>query len=180
MKKFIYLIVLWMISIPSFSQESHKAYCELIGTGNAYGITGKVAVRFGGKYATKVDKNTFIVDENNKCIQFASMIDAVTYLSQFGWELLNGYPVTETQGMIRVTAYHYILYKTIIPGEDVTKGIRTSNSNSSFSTEYNIQTVKEKLDNVDPNSSEYYELKELYKNLKKKEKEKAYQDDLYK
>lgn len=176
MKKSICIVVLLLTSLFGMAQEKHKVYCEIIGTGNVYGITGKVQIYFGGDLATKIDKQTFIVDKNNKYIKFASMIDAVTYLSKLGWELLNGYQATETQGTIKVTAYHYILFKNVISDNEIAKGIKrfSEPSISQIAKEpekvdyskYDINVIKAKLEKADPNSSEYYELKDIYDHLK--------------
>lgn len=79
-----------------------------MGTGKLFSTKVTVEIDFGqekhGLYGNK------IVDENGKTITFNSMVDAVNYLSQMGWQFVQAYAFSVTAPLGGTqTVYHYLM-----------------------------------------------------------------------
>lgn len=119
MKKFITLIfvmVITLVSVNTFAQnqetpsKTKKVYCELVGTSKLLSYKVTITVDYGqGKGDSR------IVDENGKVKDFNSMIDAMNYMGEMGWNFEQAYVVTVGQQNV----YHWLLSKTINADEEV-------------------------------------------------------------
>lgn len=77
-------------------------YCEIIGRANPAYIKDGVIFDIGQK--TSAVRYNWIKDAEGKNMKFGSMIEALNYVSQFGWEFVQAYTSAEDNG-----ATHYIL-----------------------------------------------------------------------
>ena len=114
------LVFLFAILLTCHAQEKYNAYCELVGPGNNYNIRGHVAVLFSN---ADINEAYIVIDTNGKERKFKSMIEAVAHFEKQGWYLINSYAVTETQGVSRLTIYHYLLKKEITNDEQIKEGL---------------------------------------------------------
>lgn len=84
-------------------------YCELVGTQKFMSQNITVALDFGQKTSYWSNKNRKLVDENNKPVVFNSMVDAMNFMGENGWEFAQAYIVTMGQQNV----YHWLLKKNI-------------------------------------------------------------------
>lgn len=87
-------------------------FCQIMGENtNVFGLGSKckVKVDFGqGEGMWSSDGNK-LVDEAGKDIKFASMIDALNYMSEQGWEYVDSMFFTKGSGNV----IHYLLKKEV-------------------------------------------------------------------
>lgn len=123
MKKALFLFVLVGISCIAYAQQ-RTVYCEMIGSGNFTGKSIKISFDFGdqGFYYKASDDNQ-IINEKGKIVPFSSMIAALNYMSERGWELQTAYSAS-IKGQGGAETYRYILTKKIGPNENIMDGIR--------------------------------------------------------
>ena len=100
MKKLFVLVVILMGCYNAFGQ---KVYCELVGTQATPLSKAAISVDFGQRMRGDV-----LVDDEGKPLKFNSMIDAMNYMAQRGWEFEAAYPVGKGD-----LTYHWLLSKTI-------------------------------------------------------------------
>jgi len=88
-------------------------YCELVGTET---LLGKVIVEIDmGEAKGFLSMNTsYIVDEKGKPKKFNSMVDAMNFMGDKGWELAQAYVASSSTGFI----YHWLLKQTAVKGKD--------------------------------------------------------------
>ena len=154
------------MAIFSHAQDpwnSTKAYCEIVGTSNFTGTKVKVQIDFGQskKLMTMYNQN-YMVDADGKKIQFNSMVDAMNYLAQYGWNFEQAYVVSDPISKNHV--YHFLLSKEINSTDDITRGINTKG---------NYDADKKENDNI--------EIEEEVEETAKKNKKilRSSQDDMY-
>lgn len=121
MKKCLFLLLM-LISMNVMGQDTHRVYCELLGTGRIFSNKVTVSVDFG-QYTSfwKSYSNQFLVDENGKKIKFNSMVDAMNYMGRLGWEFEQAYVITHGNQNV----YHWLLSKKISDGEEIDAGFTT-------------------------------------------------------
>lgn len=80
-------------------------YCEIVGTNNTLIGKNKISIEldFGNEQGTFI--NNQLVDENGKAIKFNSMVDAMNWMGESGWEFCQAYVVT----LSNVNVYHWLL-----------------------------------------------------------------------
>lgn len=156
MKKFLFLVFISTLSISAHAQyvpsdsikvavpdstSVREVYCMILGYAtNLLGMGSKCSVQvdFGegeGTWTGGLD-NT-LVDENGKVIKFKSMIDAMNFLSRFGWRFLDAYAITLAPNN---HVYHWIMAKTVSGDESGREGIiqrRDTKKNKKQKTEFN-------------------------------------------
>ncbi len=120
MKKLIFFL---MIIIPavSFSQDTTKVeqYCELVATARL--LSSKVTIDINYGEERKFFKDYRIRDESGKAVKFNSVVDAINYLGQQGWKLVNAFPINVGNGP---AVYHYVFKKEFLKA-DVDKAENT-------------------------------------------------------
>ena len=84
-------------------------YCELVGTAKLLSNKLTINIDMGQRIKTFSAKNRKLVDENNKPIVFNSMVDAMNYMGETGWEFVQAYAITVAQSNV----YHWLLKKDI-------------------------------------------------------------------
>lgn len=105
MTKFSILLFLILSTSALIAQENNKfVYCEIFSS--MKGMSGKqvYAIDFGQK--SELQKDKIYKDEAGKPLIFDSMIDAMNYMAENGWELVQVYVPVEP-------ATRYVLKKKI-------------------------------------------------------------------
>jgi hypothetical protein len=88
------------------SKEPKFGYCELVGTQKLFSQKLTIAVDFGE--AKNIWKDNRVKDEVTGKVQvFNSMVDALNYMGEDGWEFVQAYIVTLGQQNV----YHWLLKK---------------------------------------------------------------------
>ena len=88
------------------NQVSRYLYCELLGYGKLFSNKVTVSVDYGE--AKGFFKDPRMRDEQTGKIQtFNSMVDALNYMGEDGWEFVQAYVVTTAQQNV----YHWLLKK---------------------------------------------------------------------
>lgn len=90
------------------SAQVKYAYCEIVGTSNFTGTKVTIVVDYGEQ--VKLTKPNWIKDDEGKIQKFNSMIDALNYMGDQGWEFVQAYAVTSGSN---THVYHYILKRSL-------------------------------------------------------------------
>ncbi|KIC91330.1 hypothetical protein [Flavihumibacter sp. ZG627] len=86
--------------------EIDVEYVQIVGTSKLMSTKLTIQIDFGQR--TKFfsnGKETIVKDENGKATDFNSMIDALNFMSQNGFEFVNAYAITVGNQNV----YHYLL-----------------------------------------------------------------------
>jgi len=114
MKKLIFSLLIIFCSLAVNAQKNY-VYCELVGTGKLMSSKVNVQADFGQK--TSVWKGVgYIKGEDGKAISFNSMVDAMNYFGNQGWEFVQAYVVTANNQNV----YRWLLKKEVSE-EELTK-----------------------------------------------------------
>jgi len=103
MKKIVLLIAFGMMMSFASGQVKY-VYCEIIGTSNLLGTKVTIAIDYGESVKFGEDKR--LRDDQGKVQKFNSMIDALNYMGDQGWEFVQAYVVTHNSN---TNVYHYLL-----------------------------------------------------------------------
>lgn len=119
MKKLLFISML-LFSICSFAQneDTHRVYCELLGTAKFMSTKVTVSVDFG---QDEQGWNAKLVDENGKSMSFNSMVDAMNFMGKLGWKFEQAYTIGSGGNFV----YHWLLSKDLSNGESIKDGIVT-------------------------------------------------------
>lgn len=121
MKKLSILTLLLCAQLGLFADEK-SVYCEIVGTSTSFfGTDVTINLDFGQE--RKRYKGQTLVDELGAPIVFNSMIDALNWMGERGWEFAQAYVVTSD--FFKQNVYHFLLTKKIKDGEAIDAGIRT-------------------------------------------------------
>ena len=105
------------------SVGTRPIYCLLLGKStNVLGLGSKctVEVDFGeGQSVWRGGVDNTLVDEKGKPIKFNSMIDALNFMTRYGWEFVNAYVITVGNQHV----YHWLLKKEVPISETGREGI---------------------------------------------------------
>ncbi|MEC4049320.1 hypothetical protein OX284_007745 [Flavobacterium sp. SUN046] len=88
-------------------------YCELIGIDNRklFSIKSNLNVRVDyGDNADDFESGYIIDEKNGRAITFSSMVEAMNYMGQNGWEFVQAYTVSEPSGG---QVYRWLLKRAI-------------------------------------------------------------------
>lgn len=124
MKKILVVLML-ICSINAFSQENdgiRKVFCELLGTGKFMSAKINVVVDFGQETNiwTGAAKQ-YLVDEDGKAKNFNSMVDAMNFMGNLGWNFEQAYVVTIGQQNV----FHWLLSKDVTSSDELKEGFKT-------------------------------------------------------
>lgn len=109
-----------------YNPASKRVYAQLSCEGQLFSTKVKVSIDFGQStsWLTSMSESR-LVDRNGKEIKFNSMIDALNYLTQFGWRFAQAYVVPKgNRDDIGGTTY-WILYKDVDDYNQITEGFTT-------------------------------------------------------
>lgn len=114
------LIILALLSIvAAFPSQARKAYAQLLGYDKGlFTNKVKVTIDFGQNVSFWKPGDMTIVDENGKDVVFNSMVDAMNFMGQCGWDLVQAF--VESEGSNKV--YHWILVKEVNSDEEIKAG----------------------------------------------------------
>ena len=124
MKKFLFSLMIAMMSITSFAQ-THRYYCEVKGIEKDITPGLKIIFDFGTKASYDIwgdlSSKLKFVNENGEEIKFNSMVDAANYMVEKGWQFQQAY--SSAYGGHPVI--HWIFYKDAESFEKAKEGILT-------------------------------------------------------
>lgn len=131
MKRTILTLFLAIISIGTLAQDlvnpapgKKRVYCEIRGYNpNVLGVgtSIRINVNFGEKQNWfGNDDRDRLLDENDKQINFKSMVDAMNYMSERGWVYRDSY-ISNLNGQMMIV---YLLFKDVENDEQIKDGIK--------------------------------------------------------
>jgi hypothetical protein len=93
------------ISGPIQDPATQWVYAEIVGTTKpfSFGTKCTVEIDYGQKWSLVSDKR--IRNEDGKVITFNSMVDAMNYMGEGGWEFVQAYTITSGNSNI----YHWLM-----------------------------------------------------------------------
>ena len=124
MKKLLAVFALCLVSLSyTFAEEPFKVYLELLGEQKGlFNDKVKVTVDFGQEKSCWNNKRKqTLVDENGKKIAFNSMIDALNYFGEAGWQFEQAYVISHGNDYV----YHWLISKEVSSPEEMTDGFNT-------------------------------------------------------
>lgn len=80
-------------------------FCQIVGTAKPFTFNTQLTISIDYGQERKFWKDERLRDENGKVQSFNSMIDALNYMGNQGWEFAQAYTVT----MGNTNVYHYLL-----------------------------------------------------------------------
>jgi len=116
MKKVILIALIGLVSLTtSFAQSINGTpikdidveYVQIIGTAKAFSNKVNIQLDFGQKDSMWKAKDTQVLDENGKNVEYNSMIDALNFKSHNGYDFVQAYAITIGNSNV----YHYLLKK---------------------------------------------------------------------
>lgn len=121
MKKTILLMLALVASVAVFAQNPpRKVYCQIVGTQKFLSNKCTVEVDYGQEKDMWAWKGQSLVDENGEKLVFNSMVDAMNFMGELGWEFQDAYVITVGQQHV----YHWLLAK-YISDESINEGLTT-------------------------------------------------------
>lgn len=136
-----YLIILAMLAFMApLPSQARKAYAQLLGTQKGlFSNKVKVTVDFGQNVSFWKPGDMTIVDKNGKDVVFYSMVDAMNFMGQFGWEFVQAYVVTENNQNV----YHWLMTKEVNSDDDIKAGFNVrSDMKDSDKPKYTLTYLK--------------------------------------
>lgn len=94
-------IIVAQITVPKY------IYCELLGTSKFLSTKVSVSVDFGQE--SGFFRNTKMVDSAGNVIEFNSMVDAMNFFGEKGWDFVQAYVVT----IGNQNVYHWLLKREL-------------------------------------------------------------------
>lgn len=117
--KYITILLIFINSV-SYSQDTTAApdfiFCEIVGMSKLFTTKLDVSISYGQSLG--IFRDNRIRNEDGEKVSFNSMIDAMNYMGERGWEFVQAYAVT----MSNTNVYHYVL-KRKLEGDDKTNYI---------------------------------------------------------
>ena len=112
--------------IEGFNPAAKRVYAQLSCEEQLFSTKVKVSIDFGQCTSWLFSMSeSRLVDKNGKEIKFNSMIDALNYLTQFGWRFAQAYVVPRgTRDEVGGTTY-WILYKDVDDYSQISEGFTT-------------------------------------------------------
>ena len=112
--------------IEGFNPAAKRVYAQLSCEEQLFSTKVKVSIDFGQStsWLTSMSESR-LVDRNGKEIKFNSMIDALNYLTQFGWRFAQAYVLPKGSGGDVSGTTYWILYKDVDDYSQITEGFTT-------------------------------------------------------
>lgn len=118
MKK-ILLMAIFAIGIV-FASNAKEVFCEILGTYlNITASRIRIEVDFGEEQRNRWSNENVLYDSSGKPMKFNTMVDALNYLSQFGWKFKSAYYV----GLTNSQVVHWLMSKEVENDEEIKEGI---------------------------------------------------------
>ncbi len=118
MKHVFFFITFLLIYTGGYSQNDSISnekivYCQLVGTSFLGKVT--VSIDMGEKTGFMRLNTSYLIDERTgKAMKFNSMVDALNFMGEQGWELAQAYALGEGGSYV----YHYLLKQKVLKGDD--------------------------------------------------------------
>ena len=113
-KKLLFAILL-LQSVVTFAQDTKVpdyTYCELLGYRKLLSTKVSVSIDYGQE-STFFQDNRIRDEETGKVKNFNSMVDALNYMGEKGWEFVQAFVVTEGSQNV----YHWLLKRRLTDEE---------------------------------------------------------------
>lgn len=116
--------------VDGVNPAAKRVYAQLSCEEQIFSTKVKVSIDFGQStsWLTSMSESR-LVDRDGKEIKFNSMIDALNYLTQFGWRFAQAYVVPSGSGgkdsMSINSKTYWILYKDVDDYSQITEGFTT-------------------------------------------------------
>lgn len=114
MKNLIFAICIFALGITNAQTingtklaDIKSSYVEIVGTSNIMGTRVIISLDFGQAVNIWKGKDDVIMDDSGKMMKFNTMIDALNFMTKYGYEFTAAYAVT----MGNQNVYHYLLHK---------------------------------------------------------------------
>lgn len=115
MKTLIFALCLFAFGISNAQSingtklaDIKSAYVEIVGTSNLMGTRVTIEMDFGQAVNIWRSKDNVIIDDAGKAMRFNTMIDALNFMTKYGYDFVTAYAVT----MGNQNVYHYLLKKS--------------------------------------------------------------------
>lgn len=113
-----------------FNPAAKRVYAQLSCEEQLFSTKVKVSIDFGQSTSWLTSmSDSRLVDRNGKEIKFNSMIDALNYLTQYGWRFAQAYVVPKGGGGRDDVSFggttYWILYKDVDDYSQITEGFTT-------------------------------------------------------
>ena len=101
------------IKIDSLSISKKYVYCEIVQVGSISSTKLEIQIDYGQNVKAWFNDRR-LVDENGKSIKFNSMIDALNYMGEIGWEFVQAYVITTklSEGQ-NINTIHWLLKREL-------------------------------------------------------------------
>ena len=119
MKRTLCILFLTAVSfLPSMAQtvngvplkEIDVEHIQIVGVSKMMSSKVTIHIDFGQRNKAFNNKDTEIRDENDKAVEFNSMIDALNFMSANGYEFVQAYAFALGQGP---NVYHFLMKRSI-------------------------------------------------------------------
>ena len=112
--------------VEGFNPAAKRVYAQLSCEEQLFSSKVKVSIDFGQStsWLTSMSESR-LVDRDGKEIKFNSMIDALNYLTQFGWRFAQAYVVPKGNHDDIGGTTDWILYKDVDDYSQITEGFTT-------------------------------------------------------
>jgi hypothetical protein len=97
------------LNAQSENNNVKYVYCELVGTSKFLSTKVNVTVDYGEHVNYFTSRKAITDEESGKIKTFNSMVDALNYMGDRGWEFVQAYVVTVGNQNV----YHWLLKKSI-------------------------------------------------------------------
>jgi hypothetical protein len=105
------------LSAQTDTASTYFAYAQILGSQKI--LSNKVNVIIDYGQDRKWFSNHTMVDKDGKTIDFASMVDAMNYMGEQGWEFVQAYVVTVPSGLGGgQNVYHWLMKRACVKGKD--------------------------------------------------------------
>lgn len=89
---------------------SKYVYCEIVSTEYLSGTKVRIQIDYGQEVGFWSSANArTLKDEAGKAIKFNSMVDALNYMGNLGWEFVQAYTITVNNSIV----YHFLLKRKV-------------------------------------------------------------------
>ena len=139
MKKILFCI-LFLCSFAYAYADRKKVYCEIVGTSTSLLGGDEVVISLDFGQPRKLFQSQMLVDELGAAIEFNSMIDALNWMGELGWEFEQAYTVSDELSKQKV--YHFLLSKYLEDNDRIDKGIHLASQMKNPSEEGKAEMAK--------------------------------------
>lgn len=88
-------------------------YCQIVGTGKFLSNKLTIELDFGQENKYWSSKDSQLLDEKGKAIVFYSMIDALNFMTEYGYVFVSAYAFSVDTGFGKQTVYHYLMKRNL-------------------------------------------------------------------